>query len=70
MDPARAPYLYLSRGDTEGLLPANREFAALLSRQHLEHEFQVVPGGHDWNNWNKRLPALFERLLARLIRKT
>ena len=29
-DPARAPYFFLTCGDREGLLPANRSFASLL----------------------------------------
>src|ERR1700674_1437231 len=33
-DPAKTPYLFLSCGEQEGLLPANRKFAALLSQRH------------------------------------
>jgi enterochelin esterase-like enzyme len=66
-DPARTPYLFLSCGDQEGLLPANRNFAALLESHHFRYEFHVVPGGHDWNQWNQRLPGLFESLGKRLV---
>ncbi len=59
---AKAPYLFLSCGEEEGLLAANREFAAVLAEQHLPYEFHVVPGGHEWKQWNKQLPSLFERL--------
>jgi putative tributyrin esterase len=61
-DPAKMPYLFLSCGDQEGLLPANRNFAALLESHHFRYEFHVVPGGHDWNQWNQRLPDLFQSL--------
>ena len=61
-DAANAPYLFLSCGDQESLLPVNREFAALLERQHLQYEFHVAQGGHNWNHWNKELPILFKRL--------
>jgi S-formylglutathione hydrolase FrmB len=60
---AKAPYLFLSCGDEESLLAANREFVAVLTEQHLPYEFHVVPGGHEWKQWNKQLPSLFERLL-------
>ncbi len=63
VEPAGIPYLFLTCGEQEGLLPANRNFAALLARRHLPHEFHVVAGGHDWVQWNSQLPALFQRLL-------
>jgi S-formylglutathione hydrolase FrmB len=66
VDPARAPYLFLTCGEGESLLPPNREFAAVLTEQHLPFEFRVLPGGHDWNQWNKQLPGLFARLLSTL----
>lgn len=59
-DPAKTPYIYLTCGDKEGLLAANRQFAALLSKRQFGHEFHVVPGGHDWNQWNAILPNYFD----------
>ena len=68
VDPARVPYIYLSCGDKEGLLPANRKFAALLEQRRIGHEFHVVSGGHDWNQWNTQVPAVFEELERRFLR--
>jgi putative tributyrin esterase len=65
-DPAKAPYFYVSCGQREGLLAPNREFAASLDRYAVAHEFHVVPGGHDWNQWNGQLPALFDSLSSHL----
>jgi putative tributyrin esterase len=65
-DPAAAPYFFLACGDQEGLLPANRAFAAVLAHRHVRYEFHVTRGGHDWNQWNRELPRLFDCLLARL----
>ncbi len=62
VDPARTPYLFLTCGEQEGLLPANRNFAALLERRNFRYEFHVVPGGHDWNQWDKRLSSVFQSL--------
>ena len=63
-DPAKVPYLFLTCGNQEGLLPANKKLAAILQARAFRYEFHVVPGGHDWNQWNARVPALFESLEA------
>jgi len=57
-----APYFFLTCGEQEGLLPANREFAELLAQRHLKFEFHTMAGGHNWNQWNAWLPRLFDRL--------
>jgi putative tributyrin esterase len=62
-DLIRTPYLFLTCGEQEALLHANRNFAALLGRRHLPYEFHESPGGHDWNQWDKRLPGVFQSLL-------
>ncbi len=61
-EPAKLPFFYLTCGEQEGLLAPNREFAALLDRYHIAHDFHEVPGGHDWNQWNRQLPGLFKAL--------
>jgi putative tributyrin esterase len=65
-DPARVPYLFLTCGDKEGLLPTNRNFAALLETRHFHYEFHVVKGAHNWNQWKEQLPACFQQLFAHL----
>ena len=59
---SRASYMFLSCGEQEGLLPANRKFAALLARRKLLYEFHNGPGNHDWNQWNGWLTILFQSL--------
>ena len=66
VDPGKVPYLFLTCGDREGLLPANRSFAALLGSRHFRNEFHVVPGGHNWNQWDERLPGVFQSLLEHM----
>lgn len=68
-NPEAAPYFFLTCGEQEGLLPANREFAALLTQRHFRHEFHTVPGGHDWNQWNGWLPTLFRSLAEQMHSK-
>jgi putative tributyrin esterase len=65
-DPAKTPYLFLTCGNQEGLLPGNRNFAGLLEHRHFRYEFHVVPGGHDWNEWDQRLPSVFQSLFEHI----
>ena len=66
VDPEKMPFIYATCGEQEGLLPSNKRFARLLSERHFRYEFHTGPGGHDWNQWNGRLPAMFENLLNRM----
>jgi S-formylglutathione hydrolase FrmB len=63
MDPVKAPYFYLTCGEQEGLLPSNHSFASLLEQRQFRFEFHVVPGGHNWQQWNARLDDTFSSLL-------
>lgn len=66
VDPATAPYFFLTCGEQEGLLAANRKFASLLQARHFRHEFHTRLGGHDWNQWNQRIPDLMASLIQHL----
>jgi putative tributyrin esterase len=61
-DPARTPYLYITAGEQESLLPPIRRFVALLKLRDYAFEFHTKPGGHDWNEWDSQLPGCFESL--------
>ena len=65
-DPAQTPYLFLTCGDQEGLLPTNRRFADMLQARHFSYEFYTMPGGHNWNQWNRDLPDLMKSLITHL----
>jgi putative tributyrin esterase len=65
-DPVKAPYIYLTAGDNEPLLPPNRRFAARLNDLHFSFEFHTKPGGHDWNEWNSQIPGCFESLFRHI----
>jgi len=67
--PEAVPYFFLTCGEQEGLLPANREFAQLLATRHFGFEFHTVRGGHDWNQWNAWLPVLFRSLAEQMSHK-
>jgi putative tributyrin esterase len=68
-NPEAVPYFFLTCGEQESLLPANREFAGLLERGHFRFEFHTVRGSHDWNQWNAWLPELFRSLAEHMNRK-
>jgi putative tributyrin esterase len=61
-DSAKMPYFYLTCGDQEGLLAANRAFATLLGQRHFRYEFHTAPGDHNWKQWDKQIPGLFQSL--------
>jgi putative tributyrin esterase len=65
-NPETAPYFFLTCGEQEGLLPSNREFAALLKQRHFRYEFHTGAGGHEWKQWNGWLPSLFQSLTEHL----
>lgn len=62
VDPTRTPYLFLTCGEQEGLLPANGKLAAILEERGFAYEFHAAPGEHNWVQWNQRLPGVFESL--------
>jgi putative tributyrin esterase len=66
VDSKNVPYLFLSCGAQEGLLPSNRQFSRLLAERHFQFEYDFGPGSHDWNQWNVRLPKLFQSLTEHL----
>jgi S-formylglutathione hydrolase FrmB len=61
-DPKSTPYLYLTCGRLEGLLAPNQEFATILDKRRIAHEFHSVPGGHEWSQWAAQVPAVFASL--------
>jgi putative tributyrin esterase len=65
-DPKTLPFLHLTCGAQEGLLAPNREFAALLARRGIAHQFRQLPGGHTWTHWNQQLAPMFASLRRHL----
>lgn len=65
-NPAAISYLYLTACDPERLLEPNRRFAALLAELSFAHEFHILPGRHNWEDWAEQIGGVFECLIARL----
>lgn len=66
VDPGSLPFMYISCGEQEGLLPANKQFVALLARRKFNFESHFSSGGHDWNQWNRQLPDMFLSLVQHI----
>jgi S-formylglutathione hydrolase FrmB len=66
VDMAQLPYLFLSCGDQEGLLPTNERFAAALKRKSISFEFHRVAGGHDWQQWNAQVPKMMDSVTSHI----
>jgi S-formylglutathione hydrolase FrmB len=49
------PFLYFDCGTEDWLLQTNRDFADLLLKQKIPHEYRHLPGRHDWNFWDAEL---------------
>lgn len=61
-DPGSAPFFFLTCGDQEGLLPANRRLASQLQERQVPFLFRTAAAGHNWQEWNQQLPELFRNL--------
>lgn len=53
--PARAPAIYFDCGTEDELLQSNRDFAELLTRRGIAHEYHEHPGGHTWQYWDEHI---------------
>lgn len=49
------PYIYLDCGTEDFLYQSNRDFADLLQKQKVPHEYRELPGMHDWIFWNTQV---------------
>jgi putative tributyrin esterase len=65
-NPANTPYLYVTAGEQEPLLPPIRRFVSLLKQRNFAYEFHTKPGAHDWTEWDTQIPGCFESLMAHI----
>jgi len=60
------PFFYFTCGQQESLLEPNERFAAQLQKRGIPSEFHTLPGGHNWDQWDRQLPGLEASLLQHL----
>jgi len=64
------PYLYIDCGNQdETFLESNRKLAAILSQRKFAYEYHEFPGVHDWQYWDKRLPAVLSLVRQQLVKE-
>jgi len=59
------PYLYMCIGIQDAyrtFLPAHRAFTDLLRTYGAPYEYHEVPGGHDWQFWDREVQPMLKRL--------
>ena len=61
----RAPFFCLACGVEDAVLPASRDFVALLRQREIAHEYREVPGGHTWDVWDPQTLAFLDTVTAR-----
>ena len=49
-------------GEQDALLPANREFHALLQCKGIAHTFETAPGAHTWPFWDAQLKRVLDQI--------
>ena len=64
-DISSLPYLYFDCGLEDGFLPTNREFAEILVAKKIPHQYRQLPGGHNWEYWDRQVREVL-RLYADL----
>lgn len=60
------PFFYFDCGSRDGFIDANRRLSTMFSVQGIAHEFNELPGGHDWDYWNGRVPHLLDMTSSRM----
>ena len=71
-DPEKAKdlkVLWISCGDTDGLMPFSKRTSDYLNTYDVPHIFYVEPGGHDFEVWKNDL-YMFSQLLFKPVNKS
>lgn len=61
---AAMPYFYLSIGSQDGIIELpdlTQKTAAALRRKKIPFELHELPGGHDWNFWDREISVVLQR---------
>ncbi len=54
------PFIYVDCGTEDFLLGQNRDFAELLLKRKVPHEFRQRPGIHDWKYWDSQIEEFLQ----------
>ncbi|MCB1023654.1 MAG: esterase family protein [Acidobacteria bacterium] len=59
-DLKKLPFLYLDCGTEDFLITQSQDFAALLLKKKVPHEFRQLPGIHNWKFWDAQIFEFLE----------
>lgn len=62
---ADMPGLWLACGDEDPLLPENRAFAQEMAEAGLSLHFEVTPGNHNWDFWDREICRVMDWLIPK-----
>ncbi|MEZ5345371.1 MAG: alpha/beta hydrolase family protein [Pyrinomonadaceae bacterium] len=54
------PFIYLDCGTEDFLITQSQEFADLLQKKKIAHEFRQLPGIHNWAYWDAQIVEFLE----------
>ena len=63
------PYIYFDCGLEDGFLATNREFADILVSKKIAHQYRQLPGGHNWEYWDRQIREIL-RVYAELTARS
>src|SRR5262249_38795155 len=55
------PAIFIDCGIDDSFLEVNREFTRKLREYRIAHEYSELPGGHDWEYWDRRIREILKR---------
>ena len=62
------PYFYFNCGLSDGFMEANVRLHDAFNAAGVNHQFDQIEGGHDWDYWGDQLPKLLEMTTDLLVR--
>lgn len=64
---AALPYFYMDCGTEDPWTKTNRDLSSLFKERKIAHEYRELPGGHDWNYWDKQVQEILQIASQRLM---
>lgn len=65
-DASKMPYLHIDCGIDDPWMGVNREFSQVLTSRGITHDFQELPGNHNWRYWDRQIEVVLALAAKRL----
>lgn len=63
---SQVPYLHIDCGRDDPWFGVNVEFAQVLTARGISHDFQELPGNHNWAYWERQIEVVMALAAKRL----